>query len=298
MSQFKFIKAKNAYNTLYFQFPKVLMYGERYQHLSDSTKLAYMLLRDRMEISIRNNWIDEDGNIFFNFTVKSLAKLLNCGNQKVNVIKHELENAELLYQKQVGLKQANRLYLAELEVGPQDIYRFGDDTVQQPRTQDRIVAEPNAPTDADMPSSPETDIQSNLPEMKNEKPDSKQLENELLSHLSESLNNEYSTTVFDDSGLKLISMWCNTISQAKHLIGIVLKAKRDTENKYNTTFVVEYSDYQAELTKTLRRYLTALKDESKTIENPDAYLYIVFKHAFSEICEKEIFLSDHSPIQV
>ena len=31
----------------FFQFPKVLMYGEKYKHLSSDTKLAYMVLKDR-----------------------------------------------------------------------------------------------------------------------------------------------------------------------------------------------------------------------------------------------------------
>ncbi|MFS1240415.1 replication initiator protein A [Lactiplantibacillus plantarum] len=32
------------------------MYGNQYKHLSSDTKLAYMVLKDRLEYSLRNNW--------------------------------------------------------------------------------------------------------------------------------------------------------------------------------------------------------------------------------------------------
>ena len=44
------------------------MYGEQYKHLSDAAKLAYMVLKDRLEYSLRNHWIDEEGHVYFIFT--------------------------------------------------------------------------------------------------------------------------------------------------------------------------------------------------------------------------------------
>nr|WP_013650703.1 replication initiator protein A [Tetragenococcus halophilus]BAJ84512.1 plasmid replication initiation protein [Tetragenococcus halophilus] len=126
---FNFYKANNVYGNLFFQFPKVLIYGENYKTLSAEAKIAYMLLKDRLEYSIKNEWIDKDNNLYFIFTNQELGSLFNCHNQKVIKIKKELENANLLLQKQMGFNpktgknEPNRLYLADLEVTATDVYQ-------------------------------------------------------------------------------------------------------------------------------------------------------------------------------
>ena len=55
MTQFNFIQSQNAYGTKFFQLPQVLLYGEKYKKLSDSAKLGYVVLRDRLEYSLQNN---------------------------------------------------------------------------------------------------------------------------------------------------------------------------------------------------------------------------------------------------
>ncbi|MDU8970432.1 MAG: replication initiator protein A, partial [Lacticaseibacillus rhamnosus] len=44
-ANFKFYQADSVYGALFFQFPKVLMYGQQYRKLSDTAKLAYMVLK-------------------------------------------------------------------------------------------------------------------------------------------------------------------------------------------------------------------------------------------------------------
>ena len=66
-TNFNFIESKKAYETRFFQFPQVLLYGEKYKKLSDSAKLGYMILRDRLDYSLRNNWIDEKNRVYFIF---------------------------------------------------------------------------------------------------------------------------------------------------------------------------------------------------------------------------------------
>ena len=89
-TNFNYYEADNVYGALFFQFPKVLMYGEQYKNLSDTAKLAYMVLKDRLEYSLRNHWVDEEGHVYFIFTNKELENLFNCHNQKVIKIKNEL----------------------------------------------------------------------------------------------------------------------------------------------------------------------------------------------------------------
>ena len=131
MSEFQFIKSKSVYGELYFQFPKVLMYGSKYKKISNDAKIAYMILKDRLEYSLRNNWVDEDDNVYFIYTNSELEELLNCSKPKIVKIKKELEDIGLLFQKRMGFNnktkknEPNRLYLAELEVNATDVYLRG-----------------------------------------------------------------------------------------------------------------------------------------------------------------------------
>ena len=139
-TDFNYYEADNVYGALFFQFPKVLMYGEQYKHLSSDAKLAYMVLKDRLEYSLRNNWVDEEGHVYFIFTNQELENLFNCHNQKVVKLKKELETAHLLMQKRMGFNpktkknEPNRLYLSKLDVKATDVYLRGEYAQKEPQT--------------------------------------------------------------------------------------------------------------------------------------------------------------------
>ncbi|HFF8711511.1 replication initiator protein A, partial [Enterococcus faecium] len=103
-----------------------------YMDLSNDAKIAYMLLKDRFDYSVKNNWVDSDDNIFFIFTVEELMKLLQCREGKVSKIKKELEKAGLLKQKRGRVNKRdgkiesmpNLLYLGKPEVTNQDVFKI------------------------------------------------------------------------------------------------------------------------------------------------------------------------------
>ncbi|HAP6132756.1 TPA: replication protein RepA, partial [Enterococcus faecium] len=105
---------------------------EKYMDLSNDAKIAYMLLKDRFDYSVKNNWVDSDDNIFFIFTVEELMKLLQCREGKVSKIKKELEKAGLLKQKRGRVNKRdgkiesmpNLLYLGKPEVTNQDVFKI------------------------------------------------------------------------------------------------------------------------------------------------------------------------------
>ncbi len=139
-TNFNYYEADNVYGALFFQFPKVLMYGEQYKHLSNDAKLAYMVLKDRLEYSLRNNWVDSEGHVYFIFTNQELMDLFNCSKGKVIKIKTELESIGLLVQKQMGFNpktkknEPNRLYLSKLDVKATDVYLRGEYSQNSPQT--------------------------------------------------------------------------------------------------------------------------------------------------------------------
>ncbi|MFW0731047.1 replication initiator protein A [Enterococcus raffinosus] len=131
MTDFNFISANETYKALFYQLPKVLFESEKYIDMSNDSKIAYAMLKDRCEYSLQNNWVDQDGNIYFIFTTEELMDLLHCGNKKVAKIKKELTAFGLLLTKRMppkimpdGSKKGvpARLYLGQLDLTATDVF--------------------------------------------------------------------------------------------------------------------------------------------------------------------------------
>ncbi|WP_076637087.1 replication initiator protein A [Lactiplantibacillus plantarum] len=154
-ANFNFIESEKAYATRFFQFPQVLIYGSQYRTLSDSAKLGYMILHDRLDYSLRNNWVDEDNRVYFIFTNQELTDLMGWSKKKVIRVKSELEDKGLLFQRSMhfnpktGKNEPNRLYLADLEVTATDIYikrESGQKDPQALATSESVKMEPSRET--------------------------------------------------------------------------------------------------------------------------------------------------------
>ena len=105
----------------FYRLPKIFFTSEHYKKMSNDAKIAFALLQDRLELSIRNQWFDEDGYIYFLFGNELLSEILNCSKPTVIKIKKELQKAELLEEKRMGLSQSNRLYLLKPQVTNDDV---------------------------------------------------------------------------------------------------------------------------------------------------------------------------------
>ena len=72
--EFPFHYGQEAESYTFYRVPKILFTAEAFDHLSTDTKLLYGILLDRMQLSIKNNWIDEDGKVFiyYGWRVSSL----------------------------------------------------------------------------------------------------------------------------------------------------------------------------------------------------------------------------------
>ena len=99
----------------FFKFPKPFIYDEKYKSLSNNAKMLYMLLFDRLELSLKNGWHDKEGNIFQYYTNEQLMIDLNCNsNNTIIKIKKELKDAGLMTEVRQGMNLPNRIYLDAL----------------------------------------------------------------------------------------------------------------------------------------------------------------------------------------
>lgn len=89
--------------------------NEKYKKLSDSAKVTYAILNDRVSLSIKNNWIDDNGDIYFIFINESLQNILDKSKNTITKIKKELQEVGLLEQIRTGFNRPNKLYLHDIE---------------------------------------------------------------------------------------------------------------------------------------------------------------------------------------
>ena len=319
-TNFNYYEADNVYGSLFFQFPKVLMYGEQYKHLSSDAKLAYMVLKDRLEYSLRNNWVDEEGHVYFIFTNQELINLFNCSEHKVIKIKAELKSAGLLLQKQMGFNpktkknEPNRLYLSKLDVKATDVYLRGEYGQKEPETLDTSGTAKNAVPQETVEKSPQTldtsgtaknavnlykDYKNNIDTNRydtdtqkldfstaNFSPAEIEAQNrDLVKHADEFLTDEDNglPVFLEPEAVQLLSFWCRTPQQMRRFIGIILNAKYAVEKEHKDLGVwilLDDPDLKKMMTKTLRRYFNALRSDEKHIKNVENYLYGTMQNLF------------------
>ncbi|MCD5032953.1 replication initiator protein A [Enterococcus faecalis] len=269
MNDFKFFNVNRIYNELFYQFPKVLIASDKYKKMSDSTKIAYMLLKARLEFAVKKNQVDENGNVYFTFTINELGKVLDCGKQKVLAIKSQLEEYGLLYQKQMGFNKQlgknnpNRLYLAELDVTENDIYQLQsfDETMREniDKSEGMKISTIFNNISLDTLDTKKEELQQQL----------------LLDQFPEVQEN----TFLNKDSLKFIATFSNTIQEAHEQVGTIIRAKIKAEKDYNVVLIGE--DYQEEIDQCLRRVMHKIKTDS-TVKSPKGLFYKSFYNLFVE----------------
>lgn len=98
----------------FYRIPKLLFTSEYFKVLSCEAKVLYGLLLDRMSLSIKNRWFDDENRVYIIFTIDEVMELLSCGKQKAVKIMAELDHEKgigLIEKKRLGLGKANIIYV-------------------------------------------------------------------------------------------------------------------------------------------------------------------------------------------
>ncbi|MCI7678943.1 MAG: replication initiator protein A [Clostridiales bacterium] len=96
----------------FYRIPKRLITGDEFQATSTEAKLLYGLMLDRLQLSIRNQWLDSLNRVYIIYTVEDIMADLHCGNQKACKLLSELENKTgLIKRKRQGLGKPSLIYV-------------------------------------------------------------------------------------------------------------------------------------------------------------------------------------------
>lgn len=113
-NDFKYYTQEEADKFAFYQIPKELTTNNKYKHISTNAKFLYGLLRDRNQLSVKNNWVDDDGNIYIIFTREEAMEILNVKNDKIISIFKEVKDVYLMKEVRQGLGKPNIIYVGKI----------------------------------------------------------------------------------------------------------------------------------------------------------------------------------------
>lgn len=306
----KYYTLKEEYRERFYQLPKVFFTNSIYQKLSNDAKIAYAILRDRLDLSIKNHWVDNNNAIYFIYTNENLENILNVSKPKVIKIKKELEKVDLLEQKRLGLNKPNMLYLMKPIVTDSDIYQIQNEERPNETSQDKEVKDFN--------------FQKSKPLTSRNKKNSLQEVNKINSN-----DTDYSDTDIKDTDNNMNNMYTNNSNQSsisdsknnfdkdshekdmilnkypnqiqsilktlnskdcKLAIDIILKAKSNIIKEYGKEFYrygcdFSLEEHDQEIADTVRRVINEVKSKNSTLQKYQAYLMTSIKNYYKDYAD-------------
>lgn len=107
----------------FYRVPRLLIKDERFKGLSSDAKLLYGLMLDRMSLSMKNGWLDDENRAYIIYTVDAIMNDLGCSKPTCTKIMHELDSDKgigLIEKKRRGLGKADIIYVKKFASVPNE----------------------------------------------------------------------------------------------------------------------------------------------------------------------------------
>lgn len=111
---FPFHYGGEAEQYTFYRIPKLMFDDSVLRQLSTDAKVLYGLMLDRMSLSIKNGWLDEEGRVFIYFSVENIMEQLGCGRGKCTKLLQELDDQNgigLITRVKQGLGKPDVIYV-------------------------------------------------------------------------------------------------------------------------------------------------------------------------------------------
>ena len=116
MKELDYYKSNETLSHKYYQIPQELFESSLYKdNLNSDSKILYAFLLDRLSLSNRNHWVDNNNRIFLIFTRQEVQEKLGLSEKTVTKAFKQLSDVNLIEEKRQGLGKPNLIYVAKIQ---------------------------------------------------------------------------------------------------------------------------------------------------------------------------------------
>lgn len=118
--QLDYFYGKEAEQYNFYRIPKLLFTDKRFEKVSIEAKVLYGLLLDRMSLSIKNKWVDDENRVYIYFKVSDAMEFMNICKDKCIKLFAELDadkGCGLIVRKRQGLGKPSVIYVMNFNSG-------------------------------------------------------------------------------------------------------------------------------------------------------------------------------------
>lgn len=126
---------KEADQYSFYKIPKLLFTDDYFKKISVEAKVLYGLMLDRMSLSVKNQWMDEEGRAYIYYSLEDIMDALGCSNKKAISIMKELDmdaGIGLIEKKRQGQGKPTMIYLKQFMI--QDVQKCRNYTSGEKQT--------------------------------------------------------------------------------------------------------------------------------------------------------------------
>ena len=118
---FDYFYGAQAEQFSFYRVPKVLFTREQFKQLSAEAKILYGIMLDKLDLSVKNKWVDEKGRVYIIYTIEQIMEDMNCADQKATKLLDELEKkCGLIERKRQGLGKPNLIFVKNFITGVEE----------------------------------------------------------------------------------------------------------------------------------------------------------------------------------
>jgi hypothetical protein len=107
----------------FYRVPRLLIKDERFKGLSSDAKLLYGLMLDRMSLSMKNGWLDDENRAYIIYTIENIREDLGCSKEKAVKVLAELDEVKgigLVEKIRRGLGKPDIIYVKNFVIQDED----------------------------------------------------------------------------------------------------------------------------------------------------------------------------------
>ena len=113
LKQFDYYYGLQAESFNFIQVPRFLFTSPEFRSIKSDSKILYSLMLDRMSLSRKNGWLDEENRVYIIYTLEEMMDSIGCGHTKCVELMKELSTFGLIERKKRGLGKPDIIYVKD-----------------------------------------------------------------------------------------------------------------------------------------------------------------------------------------